>query len=154
MTEPSPRPGPASNPPVDGADDAPFDAEAEESALREGFGLGGDRRWWVVGGLGVLGIVIGAVIWGLSASVGEVDWDVVGQQPVSAETMQVRVTIYADPDRPVSCTARAVDETMATVGSTAVDFPAAGRDSATHLVEIRTSTEALTGTVENCEYAD
>lgn len=131
-----------------------MDAEEEESRLAEGFRPGGDRRWWLVGGLGVLLMLTVAVIWGLSATVGRVHWDVIGQEPVSAEVLQVRVTVFADADRPVTCTARAVDETRATVGSTRVDFPPAGRDSATHVLDVRTSTQALTGTVEDCDYAD
>lgn len=110
------------------------------------------RRWWVVGVLGVtLGVAL-AVWFGLSASRG-VHWTDTGHQVTGDGTVKARFDVIDPARRPVTCTVEAVAHTRAVVGSRTVTFPASRYDSTQHVVEIRTTERAVAASVRSCRHA-
>jgi len=112
------------------------------------------RRWWVVGTIGVaIGVAL-AVWFGLSASLGEVTWQDTGYQLHGDRAVDVRYDVTGATGRPVTCTIRALDRQHGAVGTVQVRLPASKQSTTHHVTRVRTTTAAVTGTVQSCQYAD
>lgn len=142
-------------PPPESAID--WDAEEESAAAQRGpsrLSRSQQRRWWIIGTLGVLIMVGMAVWWGLAASMGRVMWNYTGHEVVSDTQVDVRLDLRRDPSQEVVCRMEAQDEFHAVVGRTDVTIGPAPSSPSRHVVSIRTATPAITGYVEQCWYAD
>ncbi|MCM3554373.1 DUF4307 domain-containing protein [Janibacter melonis] len=107
------------------------------------------RFWWVLGSILVAASVALVVWFGLSGTKGAVTATDV------AFTREPReVTMVFDVDRPVgtvvTCHVKALDSDYATVGSTDVEIPASQERSTRESVVVRTTTQAVTATVDGC----
>ncbi len=109
-----------------------------------------NRRWWVIGTVGIVA-AIALVTWLTLLSVaGQVTSTVTGYRVVD----DTRVILDFDVTRPkgeaVRCTAQALDSGFGVVGTLEVDVPAAGASTVHRHVTIRTASRAVTGTVDTC----
>ncbi|MBM6547084.1 DUF4307 domain-containing protein [Janibacter sp. YIM B02568] len=125
--------------------DDPFDEGDDEGASP----ARSQRFWWVVGSLLVVAATAVVVWFGIEGTRGTVTATDV------AFTRQPRqVTMVFDVDRPtgmvVTCHVKALDKSYATVGSVDVEVPASTERSTRQTVEIRTTTQAVTATVDHC----
>ncbi|GAA3606168.1 hypothetical protein GCM10022199_07610 [Marihabitans asiaticum] len=106
-------------------------------------------RWWVVGGVLVLAAVAMTVWFGISMTRGAVS-----STDIGFELEERQVTMVFDVDRPVgsviTCHVKALDGQYATVGSRDVEIPASEQRSDRQRVTVRTTTQAVTATVERC----
>ncbi|MBB2894548.1 DUF4307 domain-containing protein [Flexivirga oryzae] len=109
------------------------------------------RKWWVIGIVGVL-IGIGlATWWGISATRG-VSWD---NGPFTVnDSRSVKVTFYVtnQDGKPVRCTLEAQDITHNRVGVLTVDLPASHYTTTEYTRTIPTVAKAVTGIVDHCAY--
>lgn len=132
-----------------------IDWDAEEAAAESaGPRSPQARRWWVLGGLGVAVMVVLAVVWGLSATVGRVGWTYTGHDLVSHERVDVRVDLTRDPDRAVTCRIQARDERGAVVGRADVQIGPSESSPSRHVLSVRSAAPARTGYVDACWYSD
>jgi hypothetical protein len=112
------------------------------------------RRWWVLGSAAVAVMVVLAVIWGLSATVGRVHWTYTGHDLVSPEQVDVRLDLSRDPERSVTCRVDARTERGAIVGRAEVEIGPSAASPSRHVLSVRTAEPALTGYVDACWYSD
>lgn len=136
---------------VDPAIDWDSEEEAAESARPA---QANARRWWILGSIAVTIMVVMAVIWGLSATVGRVAWTYTGHDLVSEDRVDVRVDLRRDPGRAVTCRIEARDERSATVGRADVEIGPAESSPSRHVLSVRSAAPAQTGWVEACWYSD
>lgn len=109
------------------------------------------RKWWVIGIIGVLLGVGLATWWGISATRG-VSWQ---NGPFTVNNSRsVEVTFYVtnQDGRPVRCTLEAQDITHNRVGVRTVDLPASSYTTTSYTRTIATVARAVTGFVNHCEY--
>ena len=99
-------------------------------------------------------LVVMAVVWGLSATVGRVAWTYTGHDLVSEEQVDVRVDLRRDPARAVTCQIEARDERNAVVGRTDVEIGPTETSPSRHVLSVRSAAPAQTGYVEACWYSD
>lgn len=134
---------PSGTPFVDGYDE-------DEEVRANGSGQGRSTRfWWVVGTLGVAVATAVTVWFGIEGTRGT------GTATDGVFTREARqVTMTFDVDRPVgmvvTCHVKALDKDYATVGSVDVEVPASNQRSTRQTVTIRTTTRAVTATVDGC----
>lgn len=112
------------------------------------------RTWWVVGTLGVLTMTAVIVWFAVAATSGRVHWTNTGFVVDSAEQVTVRFDLVRDPDRAVVCELHALDENKTRIGATRVEVGPAESSPSRHTAAVRTVTEATTGYVDFCWYAD
>lgn len=133
-------------------DTAP-DWDALEEAAEAGQGRG-DRRWWVVGTIGVAVMTAMAIWWGVSATSGRVHWVDTGFEVVADTRVDVRFDLRRDPTRPVVCRLEAQADSHIVVGRTEVEVPAGDASPSRHVEGVETASPAITGYVDECWYAD
>lgn len=133
------------------ADQVDWDAEEEAAEAAREAGPH-RRRWWIIGGTAVAVMVVMAVIWGLSATVGRVHWVDTGHEVVSGSQVDVRLDLRRDHEEPVTCRIEAQDAGHAVVGRTEVEIGPAADSPSRHVVSVRTAAPAITGYVDECWY--
>lgn len=131
-----------------------WDAEEESADAAARADLGRRRLWWWVGGIAVAGMAAVAVWFGVAATSGRVQWVYTGHDVVSATQVDVRFDLRRDPLRPVVCRLEAQDASHTVVGRTQVQVDAAPGSPSRHVASVQTATEAVTGYVDACWYAD
>lgn len=113
----------------------------------------GTLKWWVIGTIGI-GLGVALAIWfGLSATVGKPTWQTVSYKVVDNESVRVEFEATSPDGRPLVCTIRALREDFGVVGSTDVTVAFNGADSTRHSATVRTTSRAVTGTVDRCDFA-
>ncbi|WP_192498689.1 DUF4307 domain-containing protein [Ornithinimicrobium pratense] len=112
------------------------------------------RRWWIFGGTAVAIMVVMAVIWGLSATVGRVHWTYTGHDLVAEDQVDVRLDLQRDPERAVTCRIEARDERNAVVGRADVEIGPAQSSPSRHVLSVRSASPPRTGYVDACWYSD
>lgn len=111
-----------------------------------------NRRWWVIGIVGVaIGIAI-AVWFGTASTVGKPAYQVTGYHVVSSNETQVRYQVSRGHGRVVLCTVVALDVKHGTVGSVTARIPASSSTLRTVITSVRTTGRAVTGDVDSCAY--
>ncbi|HET8599406.1 MAG TPA: DUF4307 domain-containing protein [Segeticoccus sp.] len=114
---------------------------------------GPSRRAWVLGTLAIAAGVALAIWFGLAASLGHVTWQDTAYHVDSDRLVQVGYSVHRAPGRAVVCTIQAQDVHHATVGTTQDRIPASGDATVQRVVQVHTTTRAVTGTVQTCDYA-
>lgn len=110
-----------------------------------------DRKWWVIGTIGVLIGIVLASWWGISASRG-ISWDNGPFTVNDARSVQVTFYVTNQDGKPIRCTLEAQDITHSRVGVLTVDLPASSYTTTSYTRTIPTVSEAVTGIVDSCEY--
>ncbi|WP_161964986.1 DUF4307 domain-containing protein [Ornithinimicrobium cerasi] len=155
MTTPPPPHEPLrTGPPAPRADQEPWTTEEDEDGWRASRPEGHRRLWWWVGGLGVTVMVALAVWFGVAATAGRVHWVFTGHDVVSATQVDVRFDLRRDPARAVVCELEAQDGSHTVVGRTEVEVGPTASSPSRHIGSVQTATEAVTGYVDSCRYAD
>lgn len=113
-----------------------------------------NRRWWVIGSVGVAVMAALAVWFGVSATAGKVHWYNGGFEVVSDEQVEIRFDVRRDPSRAVECQLHALDAKHARVGTGSVVVPPTEKSPSRHIESLRTVSRATTGYVDSCSYVD
>ena len=110
----------------------------------------GTGRWWVIGTVGCAVGVALAVWLGLANSLGQVTWTDTGYRVLDDRTVTVDFDVHRSPGQAVQCRVQALDRSFGVVGALDVAIPA-GQSRAVHRqVTVRTTSRAVTGTVDTC----
>jgi len=113
----------------------------------------GSRRWWVIGSIGVAAMTAVVVWFAWSATAGRVSWQTRSYEVVDASNVTVSFDVHRPAGMAVTCRLKALNQRFATVGSVDVLIPAGEQRSLTQEGNIRTTSVAVTGTVERCKPA-
>ena len=109
------------------------------------------RKWWIIGIVGVL-IGIGlATWWGISATRG-VSWENGPYKVDGSRSVQITFYVTNQDGKPVRCTLEAQDITHNRVGVLTVDLPPSHYTTTAYTRTVKTVSTAVTGIVDNCEY--
>jgi hypothetical protein len=104
----------------------------------------------VIGTLGCA-VGVGLAVWlGLASSLGQVTWDDTGYRVVDDRTVTVDFDVHRAPGQAVQCQVRALDQSFGVVGVVDVSIPAGQARSVHQRATIRTTSRAVTGTVDSC----
>jgi len=111
----------------------------------------GTGRWWVIGTIGcAIGVALATWL-GLANSLGRVTWTDTAYRVVDDRTVTVDFDVYRSPGQAVQCRVRALDQAFGVVGVVDVAIPAGEARSVHRQVTIRTTSRAVTGTVQSCD---
>jgi hypothetical protein len=113
----------------------------------------GTGRWWVVGIVGCAVGVALAVWLGLAYSLGQVTWTDTGYRVVDDRTVEVDFDVHRSAGQAVQCRVRALDQGFGVVGVLDVAIAPSPERSVHQHVTVRTTSRAVTGTVESCSPA-
>ncbi|MGC1208635.1 MAG: DUF4307 domain-containing protein [Ornithinimicrobium sp.] len=113
-----------------------------------------NRRWWVVGIVGVCAMSALAIWFGVASATGKVNWTNTGFEVTSSEEVQVRFDLIRDPTRAVECVLEAQDESHFVVGQTSTIVEPGDASRSRHVAAVRTAGPAVTGYVERCDYVE
>jgi len=113
----------------------------------------GTGRWWVIGTLGVsVGVIL--VVWlALANTLGKVTWTDTGYKVVDERSVRVEFDVHRSPGQAATCTVRALDQRFGVVGALEVQVPAGPQRTVHQAVTVRTTSRAVTGTVQRCDAA-
>lgn len=110
-----------------------------------------ERKWWVIGIIGVLIMTAGAVWWGISATRG-VSWENGAFVVKNDRSVQVTFYVTNQDGKPVTCQLEAQDISHGRVGVVTVQLPASQFRTTVYTRTIPTVAKAVTGFVNDCEY--
>ena len=110
----------------------------------------GTTRWWVVGVLGCLLVVALVVWWGVVTTTGTVRPEVTGYAVQSDRSVVVEYDLHRPQGVAVVCVITALDQGKGRVGTVEDAVPAQGPASVHRVVQVRTSSRAVTGVVDSC----
>lgn len=138
---------------TDAPDHEPWDPEREEVEA-ESRPDRGKRSWWVIGGLFVA-VALGLTVWfGLSSTEDAVTTTDIGFEHPS----ELEIVMVFDVTRPegttVSCTVTAMDGEYGRVGTAEHEVPASEERTTRVRASVRTTTQAVTATVQECTAID
>jgi hypothetical protein len=111
----------------------------------------GTGRWWLVGTLGcAAGVAV--VVWlALANTLGKVTWTDTGYRVVDDRSVRVEFDVHRSPGQAATCTVRALDQRFGVVGAVEVEVPAGPQRTVHQEVTVRTTSRAVTGTVQRCD---
>ena len=111
----------------------------------------GTGRWWVIGTLGVAAGVALVVWLSLANTLGKVTWTDTGYKVLDDRSVRVEFDVHRSPGQAATCTVRALDKGFGVVGALEVDVAAGPQRSVHQVVTVRTTSRAVTGTVQRCD---
>ncbi|RNI22263.1 DUF4307 domain-containing protein [Flexivirga caeni] len=109
------------------------------------------RKWWIIGIIGVLAATGIATWWGISATRG-VSWDNGPFTVKDSRSVEVTFFVTNQDGKPVTCTLEAQDITHNRVGVLTVNLPASNHLTTSYTRTIPTVSKAVTGIVDSCAY--
>jgi len=113
----------------------------------------GTLKWWVIGTIGIgLGVAL-ATWFGLSATLGQPTWQTVGYKVVDNESVRVDFEATSPDGRTLVCTIQALRGDFGVVGTTDVTVEFSGAGSKRQDATVRTTSRAVTGVVDRCDFA-
>lgn len=110
-----------------------------------------NRKWWVIGTIGVAVMTAMAIWWGISASSG-LSYDNGPFKVVDARSVQVTFYVTNQDNKPIRCTLEAQDIGHNQVGVLEVNLPASGYTTTEYTRTVPTIRKAVTGIVDECSY--
>lgn len=138
---------------TDAPDHDEWDAEREEAEAESPTG-GGRRVWWALGGLFVV-VALGLTVWfGISSTRDSVTTTDVGFEHPSSREIVMVFDVTRTPGTTVSCTVTAMDGEYGRVGTVEHEVPAAEERTTRVRASVRTTTPAVTATVQDCTASD
>lgn len=138
---------------TDAQDHDEWDPEREEAAA-ESRPDRGRRVWWALGGLFV--VVGGALaVWfGVSSTEGAVTTTDIGFEHSSSREIVMVFDVTRPTGTALSCTVTAMDGEYGRVGTVEHEVPAADERTTRVRAPVRTTTQAITATVQGCTAID
>lgn len=109
------------------------------------------RKWWIIGGIGVAIMCALAAWWGISASKG-VTANQAGFKVISNDRTQVTWDVITPKKKAVTCTIIAMDDRRNVLGTKTVSLKRSQYTSTRYTDTLRTTARAVTGTVQECHY--
>lgn len=132
---------------LDGDD---FDADARATRPRGR----GNRKWWLIGVVGIMLMSIFAAWFGLSASRG-VDAKQAGFKVISdSEVKVIWDVVTLEEKAPVTCTLITMNDKRDVLGTKVVQLPKSEYKSTRYTQVVKTTSRAVTGTVKECHYTE
>lgn len=124
------------------------EAEAEAAPDR------GSRRWWVLGSAAVA-VAVALTIWfGISSTRGAITTTDVGFEHTGEREITMVFDVTREPGTTVSCTITAMDGDYGRVGTAQQEIPASEERTTRVRAAVRTTTSAVTATVQQCSAVD
>ncbi len=105
---------------------------------------------WILATLGIVVLTVGAIWWGLAATVGKPNWMDVAWNVTDDRTIEVRYQVSKPPDMTVRCTIEAQGEDHALVGTADVVIGPQGTRETLHSTTLRTTLPAVRGGIRTC----
>lgn len=138
---------------TDAQDHDEWDPERDEIES-EAPARGGRRLWWVVGGLFVV-VALAVTVWfGISSTRDSVTTTDVGFEHPSSREIVMVFDVTRPPGTTVTCTVTAMDGEYGRVGTVEHEVPAAEERTTRVRASLRTTTPAVTATVQDCTASD
>lgn len=138
---------------TDAQDHDEWDPEREEADAESRAG-GGRRFWWVLGGLFVA-VATGLAVWfGIAGTADSVTATDIGFEHQGSQEVVMVFDVTRPPGTDVSCTVTAMDDDYARVGTVEHEVPAAEDRTTRVRASVRTTTKAVTATVQDCTALD
>lgn len=138
---------------TDAQDHEPWDPEREE-AEAEARPRRGKRLWWVVGGL-LVAVGLALTVWfGVSSTERAVTTTDIGFERPSTKEIVMVFDVTRPTGTALSCTVTAMDGEYARVGTVEHEVPAADEETSRVRATVRTTTPAVTATVQDCTPLD
>ena len=126
-----------------------WDPEREEAAA-EASPDRGQRRWWAIGGGFVLVATALTVWFGLSGTDGAVTTTDIGFERKGERELVMIFDVTRPVGTPLSCTVTAMDSKYGRVGTKEQSVPASDEKTTRVRAAVRTTTTAVTATVQEC----
>ena len=124
------------------------EAEAEAAPDR------GSRRWWVLGG-GAIAIALAVTVWfGVAGTEGAVTTKDIGFEHTGEREITMIFDVTRDPGTALSCTVTAMDGDYGRVGTAEQEVPASEERTTRVRAAVRTTTGAVTATVQQCSVVE
>ncbi|MBW3085642.1 hypothetical protein KEM60_01846 [Austwickia sp. TVS 96-490-7B] len=105
---------------------------------------------WVVATIGLIVLTVGAVWWGLAATVGKPNWMDLTWEITDDNTMVVHYQVAKPTDQTVRCLILAQGPDHAAVGSTEVTLGPDPQQQKAYATTVRTTSRAVRGGVDSC----
>lgn len=109
------------------------------------------RKWWIIGAIGILVASLLAVWFGISATRG-VSWETVGYRPLDDRRIEVTFDVIHQDGRAVTCDLHALDFNRNQIGVLTAQLPASSYESTRYTRIVPTVTKGVMGEVVTCRY--
>lgn len=111
------------------------------------------RKWWIIGTIGVAIMTAFAVWFGLSASSNTVTANQAGFKILGDDRIQVSWDVIpSERNKPITCTLIALNDKRDVLGTKVVQLKASSYRSTRYEDVVRTTSRAVSGTVKECHY--
>ncbi|MFX4286273.1 DUF4307 domain-containing protein [Janibacter sp. G349] len=130
-----------------------WDPEQEEASA-EANPARGQRRWWVIGIVFVVVATLLTVWFGVSSTRGAVTTTDIGFERTSERQIVMIFEVTRPEGTALSCTITAMDGQYGRVGTKEQAVPAADERTTRVRAAVRTTTRAVTATVQGCTAVD
>lgn len=138
---------------TDAQDHDEWGPEREEAEAESSSG-DGRRIWWVLGGLFVV-VALAVTVWfGIAGTEDSVTTTDIGFEHQTSREILMVFDVTRTPGTEVSCTITAMDGEYARVGTVEHEVPAAEERTTRVRASVRTTTAAVTATVQDCTAVD
>lgn len=109
------------------------------------------RKWWIIGTVG-LAVATALAIWfGISATSG-INWQTDGYHYIDDQHMELTFDVINQSGKPVTCDLHALDFDHNQVGVLSTQLPASNFNSTTYTRVVPTITRAVMAEVVTCRY--
>lgn len=111
------------------------------------------RKWWIIGTIGI-GLMTAFAVWfGLQWTSHTVTANQHSFKVIGDDRVQISWDVIpSDKNKPVTCTLIALNDRRDVLGSKTVQLKPSPYDSTTYTDTLRTTSRAVSGTVKECHY--
>lgn len=111
------------------------------------------RKWWIIGIIGVILMSVFAAWFGISASSNTVTANQAGFKVISDDRIEVRWDVIpSERNRAITCTIIALNDKRDVLGTKQVELKPSPYRSTRYSDVLRTTSRAVSGTVKECHY--
>lgn len=129
----------------DELDEERTDARARSTSVAR------QKKWWIIGAVGVLVMSLLAGWFAISAS-GGVGYSQAGFKVESDSSVKVIWDVHTPEKKPVTCTLITLNDKRDVLGTKVVNLPVSKYESTRYTQHVKTVSRAVTGTVQECHY--
>lgn len=111
------------------------------------------RKWWIIGGLGVALMTALAVWFGVSSTSNTINATQHGFKILGDDRIRVSWDVVpSEKNKPITCTLIALNDKRDVLGTKTVSLRPSPYTSTTYSDVVRTTSRAVSGTVRECHY--